>query len=295
MRRAALITNPKSGRRRHAGLLDEIVAELERGGFSVERRASRFPGEATTHARELACRGDLDAVFAYGGDGTVREVAAGLLGSPVPLGILPGGTVNLLAHALGLPRSPVAAATLLSRLPARPLDVGLAGKSPFLMMASAGLDARILAVLNPELKSRFGRLAVVLQGLREWWRYGYPDVKVVADGVHLAASFAVVSNISLYGGDFHLAPDAHPDDRQLELVLFRGSGRFTTLSFILDVIRAAHTRRGDVSIRSVRDVVFEMPEGAATQVDGDHLPDQTPLHVRLSPTPLLVLAPARAR
>jgi diacylglycerol kinase (ATP) len=294
MRTAALITNPKSGRRRHAAELAAITAALEAGGFSLEQHPTSFAGEGTVIARDLARRG-LEVVFAFGGDGTVREVAAGLLGTHTALGILPGGTVNLMATALGIPRNPVAAARLLSQLPARALDVGLAGSSPFLMMASAGLDARILAGLNADFKSRFGRLAVILQGLREWWRYGYPKFAVVADGEVLAASFAAVSNIPLYGGGFRLSPNAFPDDRQLELVVFRGIGRFTTLSFILDVIRAVHTRRKDVSIRSVRDVVFEVPANSGSQVDGDLCKEGTPLHVRLSPTPLLVLAPERAR
>jgi diacylglycerol kinase (ATP) len=294
MRSAALITNPKAGKRRHHAVLDQILEALESGGFTVEHLPTSFAGEATTMARDLAARG-VDAVFALGGDGTVREVAAGLLGSRTALGILPGGTVNLMALALGIPRDPVAAAKLLAGLTARPVDVGLAGSSPFLMMASVGLDARILAAGNQDLKARFGRLAVILQGLREWWRYPYPEMAVVADGERLAASFAVVSNIPLYGGSFRLAPNAFPDDQRLELVIFRGVGRFTTLSFILDVVRAAHTRRGDVSMRSVREVVFEVPASSASQVDGDICEESTPLHVRLAPAPLLVLAPERPR
>jgi diacylglycerol kinase (ATP) len=293
VRRAVLIYNPKAGRRRHAGVLDAVLAALQRGGFEVEPRPTSFAGEATKLARALATAGSVEVVFAFGGDGTVREVAAGLLGSNTALGILPGGTVNLMALALGIPRNPVAAAELLSRLAPRPLDVGLAGSSPFLMMASTGLDARILGALNQDFKSRFGRIAVILQGLWEWWRYSYPELAVVADGERLAASFASVSNIPLYGGGFRLAPEAFPDDRQLELVLFRGNGRFTTLSFIIDVIRAVHTRRADVSIRTVREVVFEVPAGCAAQVDGDLCAELTPVRVRLSPTPLLVLAPAR--
>jgi diacylglycerol kinase (ATP) len=292
VRRAALIYNPKAGRRRHAAELAQVLAALARGGFAVEPHPTGFPGEATALARELAASGAAEVVFAFGGDGTVREVAAGLHGSGAALGILPGGTLNLMAHALGIPRHPVMAAELLSRLEPRPLDVGLAGSCPFLMMASVGLDTRVLAAVNQDFKSRVGVLAVVLHGLREWWRYGYPEIAVVADGERIAASFASVSNIALYAG-FPLAPGAHPDDRQLELVLFRGNGRFTTLSFILDLIRAVHTRRRDVSIRPVREVVFEMPPDGVTQVDGDLCAERPPVRVRLSPTPLLVLAPAR--
>src|SRR5690349_4086155 len=139
MRRIALIDNPKAGQRQHAHLRDAILAALRRGGFDVEDVPTAGPGDATRLAREIAAAGWSDTVLAFGGDGAVREVAEGLLGSEVTLGILPGGTVNLLAQALGLPGDPVAAAAALPSLATRPLDVGLAGESPFLMMVPAGL------------------------------------------------------------------------------------------------------------------------------------------------------------
>lgn len=292
MRRAALIYNPRAGRQRHAEALDGLVAALRSGGCAAEPMPTRGPGDATTLAQELAATGRVEAVFAFGGDGTVREVAAGLLGTGIPLGILPGGTVNLLAMALGLPRDPAAAAAVLAAAPARPMDVGLAGASPFLMMVSAGLDASVLAAVDPRLKLRFGQGAFVAQGLVEWWRYGYPPLEVVADGERLEATFAAVSNIPYYAGAFHLAPGARLDDRRLDLVLFRGTGRVATLLFALDLLRAAHVRRRDVLIRPVEEVVFTGPAGAATQVDGDLCRETVPLTVRLSPETIPVLMPA---
>ena len=289
MRRAALIYNPRSGRQRHAQVLEAILAALRKGGFAVEPVPTASPGQATELARERAR--EAEVVFAFGGDGTMREVAAGLLGSPAALGILPGGTVNLLARALGLPANPVEAAGVLGRLPVRPLDVGLAGDHPFLMMVSAGLDASVLAVLDTRLKWRFGKGAIVYQGLREWWRYPYPQLAITADGAPLTATFASVSNIPFYGGAFRLAPAARHDDGWLELVAFRGAGRAATLSFALDLLRSVHTRRRDVEIRRVREVTFAAPAGAAAQVDGDLCRERLPLAVRLAPERLLVLAP----
>lgn len=289
MRRAALIYNPRSGRQRHARVLGAVLGALSEGGFAVDPVPTAFPGQAIELARERSRQAEV--VFAFGGDGTIREVAAGLLGAPAALGILPGGTVNLLARALGLPRDPVAAAGVLGRFPARPLDVGLAGGQPFLMMVSAGLDASVLAALNTRLKWRFGKGAIVYQGFREWWRYPYPQLAITADGERLTATFAAVSNIPYYGGSFRLAPQARSDDGWLDLILFRGSGRAMTLAFILDLLRSAHVRRRDVEVRRVREVAFAAPAGAAAQVDGDVCEERLPLTVRLAPERLLVLAP----
>lgn len=290
MRRAALIYNPKSGRQRHGRVLGALLAALERGGFDVEPAPTGFPGEATELARGLARDGRVEAAFAFGGDGTAREVAAGLLGSPVALGVIPGGTTNLLALALGLPRDPVQAAAALCRAPVRSIDVGLAGDHPFLMMVSAGLDATVLAALDVELKWRFGQGAIAWQGLCEWWRYPYPELEVVADGERRTATFAAVANIPYYAGSFHLAPGARFDDGFLELVLFHGRGRAATLSFVLDLFRSAHVRRRDVTVVQVREALLASPAGEPAQVDGDLCQEQLPVRVRIAPEKLSILS-----
>ena len=292
MRRAALIYNPKSGRQRHAELLEGVLARLKEGGFEVQLSPTAFAGQATDLARGFAADGAVEVVFAFGGDGTAREVAAGLLGTPVALGVLPGGTANLLALALGLPRDPVRAAAALARARMRAFDVGLAGEHPFLMMVSAGLDATVLAALDVKLKWRFGEAAIAWQGLREWWRYSYPNIEVIADGERLAATFAAVANIPFYAGSFRLAPGARPDDRRLELVLFRGRGRRATLGFVADVLRSAHVRRRDVEVRKVEEVLLGGPAGTAAQVDGDLCEERLPVRVRLAEERLRVLFPS---
>jgi diacylglycerol kinase family enzyme len=295
VRRAALIYNPKSGRQRHAEVLETIVATLRDGGFQIELTPTAYAGQAIELARGLATAGHVEAVFSFGGDGTAREVAAGLLGSPVALGVLPGGTANLLALALGLPRNPVAAAAVLCRAPVRSFDVGLTrgatGEHPFLMMTSAGLDATVLAALDVELKWRFGEAAIIWQGLREWWRYSYPRIEVIADGERLDATFAAVANIPFYAGSFRLAPEARPDSHRLELVLFRGTGRRATMGFILDLLRSAHVRRRDVEVRHVDEVVLSGPVGGAAQIDGDLCEERLPVTVRLAAEELQVLFP----
>jgi len=287
VRRAVLIYNPTAGRQRHEQLLDSILRNLRSGGFEVEPVPTRGPGDATRIASQAEC----EVVFAYGGDGTVREVAAGVLGTETALGIVPGGTVNVMAMALGLPRDPLAAARLAGRLEVQKLDVGLVNEAPFLMMVSAGLDSSVLAALDTRLKWRFGRGAYLWQGLQEWWSYPYHRFEIVADGEPFDASFVAVSNIPYYGGTFALAPGARPHDGRLDLVLFRGHGRRATLGFVLDLLRGSHTKRSDVAVRHVIEVELRSPEGAVAQIDGDLCEERLPLTVRIAPAPLRVLCP----
>lgn len=295
LRRAALIYNPTAGRGRHAELLPALIASLRRGGIAVAPHPSQAPGHATALAREAS--GSLDLVLAYGGDGTVREVAAGLLGTGATLGILPGGTTNVLARAFALPLDPRRAAALLGQLPSRELDVGLAGDEPFLMMISAGLDAHILGRIDPTLKRRFGRGAVVGQGLGDWWRYGYPSLELRTGDRTLAGSFIAICNIPLYGGQFVLAPNALLDDGLLDAVVVQRSGRRGTLRFALDLALARHQERADIAHVQLCEGVLSCPSlagdpGAATfQIDGDVAAGRLPVEIRVSPHRIPVLAP----
>ena len=290
MSRSLLIYNPAAGRRRSDALLPRLLAALSRGGFPAEPAATTAPGDATRLAREAAGEG-VERVFVFGGDGTVREAAVGLQGTEVPLGILPGGTVNVLGRALSLPRHPLRAAKEMAQLEAHRFDVGRCGASPFLMMASTGLDARVMCHLDLRRKARWGRLGILVDGLGAWWSYGYPEIRLRADGEPCTATLAVASNIPLYGGSFRIAPEALWDDQKLDLVLFKGRGRTATLAFAADLALGRHVHRRDVEVRRVSEVVFEGPEGSSLQIDGDACTEPLPARVTVAPEPVWVLAP----
>ncbi len=291
MRRGALLYNPAAGRRRAARLRDRLCAALAAGGWQVEAVPTAAPGDATALAARLAAEGRVESVFAVGGDGTLREVAAGLLGSEVALGPLPSGTTNVLVRALGIPRHPLAAARALATGRRRPLAVGLCGATPFLMMVSAGLDAAIMASLSGELKARWGRAAVLAQGLADWWRYPFPPVTVRFDGQLVEGGFATVCNIPLYGGPFAMAPGARCDDDWLEVVLLKSRGRLATLRFAGDMVRGRHLQRADVLSACVAEVELSGPRELPLQVDGDPCREVLPVAVRVAAERLQVLVP----
>ncbi len=290
-RRGALLYNPAAGRRRAEWLRDEICAALAAGGWEIEAAPTGSPGGATTLAAELARDGRVEAVFAVGGDGTLREVAAGLLGSEVALAPLPAGTTNVLVRALGVPRDPLAAARALAAGVRRPLAVGICGETPFLMMVSAGLDAAIMGALSGDLKARWGQLAVVAQGLASWRGYGYPQLTARWDGEQGSGSFACVCNIPLYGGSLAMVPTARWDDDALELVLLHSAGRRATLSFAADLVRGRHLARPDVTAVCVGEVELIGPPELPLQVDGDTCRETLPARVRVAKRRLQVLVP----
>ncbi len=291
MRRAVLIYNPMSGRHQGPAWVPRLVQCLEAGGFEVQPQPTAMRGDATALARRAVAQG-VEVAFALGGDGTLREVAAGLLGSPVALGPLPAGTTNVLARALGIPLRPMVAAEFLCRQSVQTMDVGLVGQEPFLMLASCGLDADIMSRQNSDLKRRFGKLAILALGLRRWWSYDYATHHLQIDGVETTSEFFALANIPLYAGNFRLAPDANPHDGELNLVLFKGHGRWATLSLGWDLLLGRHRRRRDVEMRVVRELVLEGPASIPVQLDGDIVYVEPPVRLGIAKQQLSVLAPA---
>ncbi len=289
MRSSVLIYNPRAGRWRTARRVAALTAVLREGGWQAEPVPTTQPSDATRLAREAAAQG-AEAVFAFGGDGTLREAAAGLLASETALGPLPGGTANVVARGLGLPGRALAAAQLLAGAEPVGIDVGLCGGEPFLMQASAGLDARVVARVRPLSKRLLGTSAFAGRAFWEWWSYPNPAIAGRADGTPFTASFAAVCNLAQYGGRWKIAPRASVRDGLLDLVLFTG-GRRATLGFALDLLLGRHTERPDVELRQVREVEILAPHDLPLQLDGDPLAAHPPVTIRLASEKLRILLP----
>lgn len=292
MRRAALLFNPRAGQHRKKRL-EAIRGELEAGGWALEARATEGPEHCRALALE-AVAANLDALFVLGGDGTLRVAASALAGSDVALGALPGGTTNVVALALGLPFDPVAAARRLAPGAPRRFDLGRAGEDVFLMQLSGGLDARILAAVDPRLKRRLGKGAVLVAGLREWLRYDFPSLELEVDGRRVAATGFVAANLAEYAGRLRIVPDARPDDGRLDLLLFRGRRRRDAFGFALALVRGRHPRRRDVELLPAAALRIVGPAGVPLQLDGDPFAPSLPLAVGLDAGALSLLVPPPA-
>lgn len=291
MKKARLIYNPAAGSRPGSGGVKALLSILRlEGRYEIEAVATEAAGHATLLAEEAVGDG-IHTVFAWGGDGTLRETAKGLLGTDVPLGMLPGGTANVLSHFLGLGRNPRRAARLLCEGTVRPIDVGFCGEEPFLMMVSLGLDARTLANLDLTKKKRWGRLAIVAQGLQEWAKFPGPEVEIYSDSGTTKSHFTALCNIPFYGGPFALAPRASVHDGQLDLVAFQGRSRSSLLSFFLDVATSSHLDRRDVVYTQSSSFSLRGEGEERVQIDGDPTDLKLPLEISTKRDHLRIVFP----
>ena len=294
-RRGVLIYNPTAGQRDRRAAMHALIDRMRGEGIELANAPTREPGHATRIVAEhLPDRPDVVAVC--GGDGTVSEAAAALLGTDVPLAILPGGTSNVLAVELGIPFDMERACRLILDGEARTVRAALANGRPFLLMAGVGLDARVMGRMSLFLKRWFGRAGIFVTALAEFLRYEFPRLDVEVDGAHHPATFVVVANAKHYGGEWIVAPDASPESDTLEVVIFDSRRRRDLLRLFLGMKggKGAHVAEGlarAVRGRSVRITSLE-PYAIEAQVDGDCVLE-TPVECRVAERRLRVLAPRR--
>jgi len=233
-----------------------------------------------------------------GGDGTLRECAAGILGSDASLAFLPTGTMNVMALELGVPSRAVEAARGYANAREVRLGVGLAAGTPFLMQVSAGIDAALIRSLRPKEKQWLGRVSVVPAIVRALAGYGFPLFEVESASGVQSVTLVVASNIRRYGGPFVLTPRATSDGTGLELFLFSGRGRGAAITFGLSLLLGRHSRIRTTSVKRIREATITAGANVPFQMDGDILglsPGRAApqsLAVSLSAETLRVLVPA---
>ncbi len=296
MTRALLITNPAAAR---LAARDVTVVRdtLRAGGWVLDLVATHGPGDARRLAEASRDQG-FDVVVSYGGDGTAMQVAAGLVGSGIPLGLVPGGTGNLLAGNLRLPRGPAAAARALLAARPIPVDLGVVERADglhyFAVAAGAGFDAELMAGTAAAAKRRWKMGAYVARALHTLHKVRSAPHRVTVDGrsEELDAAMVLVANCGeLIPPFLRLRPDIVPDDGWLDVVALRADGVVGSVAAFLALLRGATAERGRLWIARGRAVRVETLAGPPrpVQLDGDAA-GETPFEARILPGALQVLA-----
>jgi diacylglycerol kinase family enzyme len=272
-----VIFNPVAGRRRAAALW-KVLDLLVENGIKLEVAETQYAGHATLLAREAAQAG-REMVVAAGGDGTIAEVANGLVGSDTALGVIPLGTANVVAKEYRLPTAPRALANALAYRRTKLLWPGIARQPGpggdehlFVQMVGLGFDGAVVHGLQPLLKRFIGRGAYVWQSLWESVAYRFPLVRLSVDGKDYEAASVVVSKGRLYGGPYMLAPNAAPTEPGFQVALFEHSGTFPALLSGAALPLGLLPRCPGVRVVFGRHVDFAAGNGPIkTQSDGDAL------------------------
>jgi diacylglycerol kinase (ATP) len=291
-RSAVVIANPRAGVAARKAL---DAVQSARTWRRLDLRITEHRGHARELAMAAAAKGE-EVVIACGGDGTINEVAWGLLGSETILGVLPAGSGNGLARTLGIPRHPVRALATLAECVTRRMDVGMANNRPFLNVAGAGFDAAVGLAFD-EHGRKGGR-----RGLSSYFRVGlrvalgYRSKKVSVEAGELpwerTALLVAFANGRQYGGGAVIAPRAQLDDGRLDVVTVEAAPALEM------AWNAARMYLGQVEqVRRYRcvlaaEAVLTSSEPMVFHRDGEPEPPAQRLEIGLRARALRVLVPA---
>jgi YegS/Rv2252/BmrU family lipid kinase len=272
---AIFIVNPAA----HGGKSVKVWSGLDRilasRGLPRDAIFTQAPLHATEIARAAAGEG-AKKVFAVGGDGTVQEVANGLVGSRSVLAPIPAGRGNDFVRALGLPANPVRALEAGMNGSSRQIDLGWveasSGRRYFVTIASVGFDAEVAQEVARGAKRLGGTLTYLAGLVKTLARYQAYQIELGLEDqlpVKTTALFVAVGNTPYYAGGMRMVPGARPDDGILDLCLCGGLTRFETVKSLPLVYLGIHGRHPKVSFMKTTQVTVSSNQPLTVQADGE--------------------------
>jgi len=293
-----LFVNRKAGAGRRGAIVEQAAAALERGGLNAEL-ISEFD-KLRTRAHQSHQAGELRAVVAVGGDGTVSAVLNATLPG-TPIAVLPMGTENLLARYAGYQCCPTALTDLLLEGVVAPFDAGRAGDQLYAMMLSAGFDAEVVRQVHRHRRGNITHLAYAAPIFRAIGGYRFPKIRATwsdESGAAMSAEgcWSFLVNLPRYALGLPLAPNAVGTDGLLDLCLFQHGSKRAGLWYLWQVVRGRHHLLDSVQTVRTQRFTLEAIDGGEVpyQIDGDP-GGMLPIEVSSEPGRLeLVLSPAAA-
>jgi diacylglycerol kinase (ATP) len=274
MTRALVITNPAAARTDPIAV-EVVMATLRSAGWDAQVLATGGHGDAGRLAA-YAVQEKMDVCAVFGGDGTTMQAAAALVGSDVTLGLIPGGTGNLLAGNLRIPLNPARAARVLVTGVPRRIDLGRldrdTGSDYFAVACGAGYDAVIMGRTQSVHKRRWGMLAYVATTIRFIGEIRSREHHITVDGVEYEAhaSMVVVANCGeIFPPLIKLRTGIEPDDGLLDVLVVRANGFGDSVRAVWDLLREGHGGDAFVGYARGRVIRVETHPVQPMQLDGD--------------------------
>jgi YegS/Rv2252/BmrU family lipid kinase len=255
------------------------------------------PGHGRDLAREALEQG-ADVVCAWGGDGTVNEVASALVGTRGVLAVVPAGSGNGFARDLGIPLDADAALVLAVRGVTRRVDVGEVNGRPFFCTAGLGFDARIAHAFAEQPHDVRGFAMYLWTGLTSLLQFTPHHCRMVADGVRVVdagVKLIAFANMRQWGNDAQVAPQARPDDGELDATVVEDRSTLLLLTQVWRLWFGTIGRAPGVSLHRFREATVEAAEPLPLHIDGEPAGFTNRVHVTIRPAALAVRVPPAAR
>lgn len=275
MKKAKIIYNPSSGRQIIQRRLDSICKMLMDNGYIMGKYSTTKRNDAFYETIKC-CNEDWDLIIACGGDGTVNEIASGIVkgGRKIPVAILGAGTVNDFANYLGLPKSPKEFCNMVLEGKQIDVDLGRIGDRCFVNVAASGLLTNVPYQVQPELKTMFGRMAYYIQGLMEIPKQKLKPIKVEFNSDEYSSMEEVLlfllSNTSSIGGFKKLAPSANVSDGYLDCIIVKKSDIQDLFNIFINIFKGEHINHPNVEYFRTKKLSVNSEDNIPIDIDGEY-------------------------
>lgn len=290
MKQLVFIINPKSGVDRQKSIQQAIDDTLDLSKYTYEIQYTQFAKHGTELAKQAALK-KVFAVIAVGGDGSVNDIAKGLLGTDTALAIIPKGSGNGMARSLSIPLQVRKALQIINNANSIMMDVGIANGETFISNAGVGFDTIISEAFAASkvrgLKTYSWLVAKYL------WSYKPITWNIIIDGEDISerAFMITIANGRQFGYNFKIAPDASWTDGLLDVVIIK---RFPLLLGVILVMRALNgtiTKSAFVKHFRAKEIIITSPELRLMQTDGDVHSSGNSIHFKVMPKALKIVVP----
>ncbi|MET3683184.1 diacylglycerol kinase (ATP) [Alkalibacillus flavidus] len=273
VKRARLIYNPTSGREAMRKALPDVLERLEQAGFETSAHATTGEGCAKD-AAVVACQREFDVIIAAGGDGTVNEVVDGMARQSYrpALGVIPMGTTNDFARAIGVPRDVHAALDIILNGFTKKLDIGQANDKHFMNIAGGGKLTELTYEVPSKLKTAIGQLAYYLKGIEMLPSIRPTHMKIDYDGQVYEGDtmLFLIANTNSIGGFEKLAPEAEMDDGYFDLLIMKATNIAELVMIANKALRGNHIHDDHIIFTRAQSITVESDEDVQLNLDGEH-------------------------
>lgn len=300
--RGQLFYNPMAGRFPSEPLVERVGNILRTNGWELDIIQTKGGSHNAKLAKRAAVMG-MDAVFVAGGDGSLHQAAAGLMGTETALSVLPAGTANVFAQELGLPTLSwtnwTALETSVKKLingTIRTMDVGICQGVPFLLWSGVGLDAFVIHHLEPRSRWQKQFPSTFYAANVAWYARSWTgmNLKIWVDGEEVTGTYiiALVTNIHLYaGGIAEISPHAIIDDGKMDLWLFAGDTILETIQHMVDMASGKHMDSDKACVLPCQEVKIKSETELFLQLDGEPILPSKIVNISVKPQSLRVMVP----
>ena len=282
------VINPISGGKKKTAFNKQVLEVLDLKKFNPTFQQTTKPN----HAYELGKRAieeKYDAVVAVGGDGTINELGAALVGSGIPLGIVPEGSGNGLALYLGIPMNETAAIRRLNRFETVDVDSGVINDKPFFNIAGMGFDATVSdRFANDTMRGPIGYLRSIVNVLAKFKPSKY-SLNIDGKSYEREAFMISVANSPQYGNNAYIAPNASVNDGLLDVRIVHKFLLYILPMMVFHLFNRSADQSDYVEIIPGKEIEINRIDNGPVHVDGEPLVLENNLKIRVRPNSLKVI------